>query len=59
MHTYLLLQQMDEFEIEAVDLGEVKQVIVGHDGKGAGAGWDVSKMVVQEGDKEFYFPCDR
>ncbi|XP_070556277.1 uncharacterized protein [Ptychodera flava] len=54
--------QKDIFEIEAVHLGDLKKVVVGHDGKKAGEGWFVEKVLIKESedtDKGWYFPCDR
>ena len=44
-------------------LDDLEKVVVGHDGKGAGAGWYLEKIFVKESsdpnNKEYYFPCDR
>ncbi|XP_078530890.1 lipoxygenase homology domain-containing protein 1 isoform X2 [Lissotriton helveticus] len=54
---------VDEFIIEAVSLKQVRRVRIGHDGKGGGCGWYLSKVVVREdGQPETQaveFPCDR
>ncbi|XP_041854417.1 lipoxygenase homology domain-containing protein 1 isoform X1 [Melanotaenia boesemani] len=54
---------LDEFIIEAVALGQVRRVRIGHDGKGGGCGWFLDKVVVrEEGQAEanaVEFPCDR
>ncbi|XP_006819004.1 lipoxygenase homology domain-containing protein 1-like, partial [Saccoglossus kowalevskii] len=52
--------QVDMFEIEAVSLGELQKVVVGHDNKEAGQGWFCEKVIVkeaQDSDAEFHFPC--
>uniref|UniRef100_A0A3P8UHJ0 Lipoxygenase homology PLAT domains 1 n=1 Tax=Cynoglossus semilaevis TaxID=244447 RepID=A0A3P8UHJ0_CYNSE len=53
----------DEFLIEAVFLGLVNRVRVGHDGRGGGCGWFLDKVMVrEEGQPESMaveFPCDR
>lgn len=55
--------QMDVYKLEAVTLGEVTQVWVGHNGKGRGAGWFCDKIIVKEGPshdaEEYYFSCGR
>ena len=56
--------QMDTFEFEAVDLGDLDSVIVSHDGRGHGAGIFLDKIVVKERDSEnsdlqYVFPCGR
>lgn len=55
--------QHDEFLIEAVLLGQVRRVRVGHDGRGGGCGWYLDKVLVrEEGQPEsvaIEFPCDR
>ncbi|KAM7392648.1 hypothetical protein PAMA_007662 [Pampus argenteus] len=53
----------DEFLIEAVALGQVRRVRVGHDGRGGGCGWFLDKVMVrEEGQPEslaIEFPCFR
>ncbi|KAJ3604053.1 hypothetical protein NHX12_028794 [Muraenolepis orangiensis] len=54
---------MDEFIIEAVCLGQVQRVRIGHDGRGGGCGWFLDKVLVrEEGQAESQaveFPCNR
>ncbi|XP_047448234.1 lipoxygenase homology domain-containing protein 1 [Mugil cephalus] len=54
---------LDEFIIEAVSLGPIRRVRIGHDGKGGGCGWFLEKVVVrEEGQAEanaVEFPCSR
>ncbi|KAL0965208.1 hypothetical protein UPYG_G00278200 [Umbra pygmaea] len=53
----------DEFLIEAVFLGQVRRLRVGHDGRGGGCGWFLDKVMVrEEGQPEstaIEFPCYR
>ncbi|XP_078677295.1 uncharacterized protein LOC144913960 isoform X2 [Branchiostoma floridae x Branchiostoma belcheri] len=54
--------QMDLFEVEAVSLGELQKVVIGHDGHGLGSGWHLDKVVIKESpvaDKKYTFPCNR
>lgn len=54
--------QVDIFTIEAVTLLKMNKVIIGHDGKGAGAGWFLDKVVVKQEGSEKYdcvFECGR
>ncbi|XP_041483698.1 uncharacterized protein LOC121430484 isoform X9 [Lytechinus variegatus] len=54
--------QMDGYEVEAVFLGKVSKVIVGHDGKEEGQGWCLEKIVVKESrtaKNEAIFPCEK
>lgn len=54
--------QMDVFEIEAVALGKLQKVVVGHDGEEKGQGWYLEKIVIKESKNaknEFFFPCKR
>ena len=39
---------MDEFIVEAVSLGQVLRVRIGHDGRGGGCGWFLDKVLVRE-----------
>ncbi|XP_071008463.1 lipoxygenase homology domain-containing protein 1 [Oncorhynchus clarkii lewisi] len=53
----------DEFLTEAVSLGQVRRVRIGHDGRGGGCGWFLDKVLVrEEGQPEsaaIEFPCNR
>uniref|UniRef100_A0A3B4YR02 Lipoxygenase homology PLAT domains 1 n=1 Tax=Seriola lalandi dorsalis TaxID=1841481 RepID=A0A3B4YR02_SERLL len=53
---------MDEFIVEAVAIGQVRRVRIGHDGKGGGCGWFLDKVIVrEEGQAEAHaveFPCN-
>uniref|UniRef100_A0A3Q1F1I1 Lipoxygenase homology PLAT domains 1b n=1 Tax=Acanthochromis polyacanthus TaxID=80966 RepID=A0A3Q1F1I1_9TELE len=53
---------LDEFVIEAVNIGQVRRVRIGHDGKGGGCGWFLDKVIVrEEGQAEAHaveFPCN-
>ncbi|KAM9225590.1 lipoxygenase homology domain-containing protein 1 isoform 3-T3 [Dugong dugon] len=53
----------DEFTIEAVTLRKVRRVRIRHDGKGAGSGWYLERVLVrEEGQPEsdnVEFPCFR
>lgn len=55
--------QGDEFIIEAVSIGQIRRVRIGHDGRGGGCGWFLDKVVVrEEGQAEseaVEFPCNR
>eukprot|EP00056_Hartaetosiga_gracilis_P011787 m.180988 g.180988 ORF g.180988 m.180988 type:complete len:2129 (+) comp13581_c0_seq3:61-6447(+) len=37
---------IDEFVLNALDLGDLTKIRIGHDGKGAGAGWCLDKVVI-------------
>uniref|UniRef100_A0A8C2ZJA1 Lipoxygenase homology PLAT domains 1 n=1 Tax=Cyclopterus lumpus TaxID=8103 RepID=A0A8C2ZJA1_CYCLU len=54
---------LDEFIVEAVALGKIRRVRIGHDGKGGGCGWFLDKVIVrEEGQAEanaVEFPCNR
>ncbi|XP_056889256.1 lipoxygenase homology domain-containing protein 1 [Takifugu flavidus] len=39
---------LDEFIIEAVAIGQILRVRIGHDGKGGGCGWFLNKVIVRE-----------
>ncbi|XP_048065057.1 lipoxygenase homology domain-containing protein 1 isoform X2 [Megalobrama amblycephala] len=53
----------DEFIIEAVSIGQVRRVRIGHDGRGGGCGWFLDKVLIrEEGQAESQaveFPCNR
>uniref|UniRef100_A0A3Q3MN87 Lipoxygenase homology domains 1b n=1 Tax=Mastacembelus armatus TaxID=205130 RepID=A0A3Q3MN87_9TELE len=54
---------LDEFIIEAVAIGQIRRVRIGHNGKGGGCGWFLDKVIVrEEGQAEAQaveFPCNR
>ncbi len=53
---------MDSFILEAVSLRELEKLKIGHNGKGAGAGWFLDKVVVKQLGSTSYdtaFPCGR
>jgi len=37
---------IDIFSIETLDIGEIKQIVIGHDGKGLGSAWLCDKVFV-------------
>uniref|UniRef100_A0A672MGV6 Lipoxygenase homology domain-containing protein 1-like n=1 Tax=Sinocyclocheilus grahami TaxID=75366 RepID=A0A672MGV6_SINGR len=53
----------DEFLVEAVNLGLIRRVRIGHDGRGGGCGWFLDKVMIrEEGQPEassIEFPCYR
>jgi len=52
---------IDIFSIETLDIGEIKQIVIGHDGKGLGSAWLCDKVfVVNEHTKQrWMFPCKK
>ena len=49
--------QKDTFCLEAVDLGELDTIIVGHDGTGPGSAWKLDSVLVKKSKQEvYYFP---
>ena len=53
---------MDEFEVEAVDLGGIKKMRIGHDSTEKMDAWFLVKALVWEADdqqRQWDFPCDR
>ncbi|XP_076005611.1 lipoxygenase homology domain-containing protein 1 [Genypterus blacodes] len=54
---------MDEFIVEAVTIGQVLRVRIGHDGRGGGCGWFLDKVKVREegqaDSQSIDFPCNR
>ncbi|XP_071795423.1 lipoxygenase homology domain-containing protein 1-like [Asterias amurensis] len=51
----------DEFIIEAVDIGEIQKIKIGHDNKGGFAGWKLDKVEIDAPSlgKKWFFPCGR
>ncbi|XP_069127319.1 uncharacterized protein [Argopecten irradians] len=53
---------MDVFQIEAVSLGDLKKITIGHNNKGADPGWFLDKVVIKEEESnadDIFFPCNR
>ena len=54
--------KVDQFDLEAVDLQKLTKVIVGHDGKEAGAGWFLKQVIIKEAAesrRRYVFNCNR
>nr|XP_015208918.1 PREDICTED: oxygen-regulated protein 1 [Lepisosteus oculatus] len=53
--------QVDTFTLEAVHLGHLEKVVIGHDGLGEGSGWFLEKVVLTDSlkDVEYTFLCNR
>ena len=53
--------QVDEFKIEALDLGSLTKLQIEHDNKGFGAGWFLDKVVVTNltDNTTTHFPCSQ
>ncbi|MEQ2279977.1 hypothetical protein AMECASPLE_014829, partial [Ameca splendens] len=54
---------MDEFIVEAVTIGLIRRLRIGHNGKGSGCGWFLDKVIVREEGKAeakaLEFLCNR
>ncbi|XP_062867638.1 lipoxygenase homology domain-containing protein 1-like [Trichomycterus rosablanca] len=54
---------IDEFVIEAVSIGEIRRLRIGHDGRGGGCGWFLEKILIREEGQpdstNIEFPCHR
>ena len=62
MFSYKNHTQIDQFELQAVDLGQLKRVTVGHDGTGRGAGWFLEKLIIldpADAEQSTTFECNR
>ncbi|TFK11366.1 myelin P2 protein-like [Platysternon megacephalum] len=53
--------QTDLFLLEAVHLGNLYKIVIGHNGLGSGNGWFLEKIVVKDPvtDLDYSFPCHR
>ena len=53
--------QVDKFSIDAIDLGTLKSINIGHDNSGFGSGWFLEKATVRNTitGAEYYFLCGR
>ncbi len=54
--------QVDVFELEAVDLSELRRVVIGHDVATVGDGWKLDRVIIKPGpdsNQRAVFPCRR
>jgi len=53
--------RIDVFSIDTLDLGELKQAIIGHDGKGVGSAWYLDKVFIvnEVTNQRWMFPCKK
>ncbi|KAI8493666.1 Lipoxygenase y domain-containing protein 1, partial [Branchiostoma belcheri] len=53
--------QLDEFTLEAVDIGELKKIKIWHDNKGGFAGWFLESVEINAPSlgQKWFFPCGR
>ena len=54
--------QVDEFQIDAIRLGDLKMIRIGHDTSGTGDAWFLDKVIIkdpEENEKQFTFLCNR
>jgi hypothetical protein len=53
--------QSDEFSIDMIDIGNIKNVRIRHDNKGKKPGWFLDRIIVhnENTDQEWTFPCMR
>ena len=53
--------QIDDFQFEAVCLGKLYSIQIGHDGRGLGADWYLEQVAIADKsfDELFIFPCKR
>lgn len=49
---------IDTFEFQCVDLGDIQKILIGHDGTGIGSGWflETVKVTISK-TKQIVFPC--
>jgi len=52
---------VDKFQVDTVDLGELKKIIIGHNNAGFGADWFLQNVSVRNeiNGKDYHFPCGR
>lgn len=51
----------DVFEIKSSDVGLIRKIKIGHDGKGIGSGWHLKEVIIDAPKlgKKLRFPCNR
>ena len=57
----MCIYRVEEFEVECPYVGPIQRVHVEHDNTGAGPGWFLHQVTVEDIDKGhmYEFPCDR
>ena len=61
-YTYVYIFQTDIFHLEAVSLGTLQKITIGHDGTMAGQGWYLDEVVIREFEdakEEYIFTCEK
>ena len=48
----------DTFLVRAANVGDLKQLKIGHDNKGIGPGWHLKEVLIECNNKRFLFPCN-
>ncbi len=53
--------QTDKFEVKEADVGEIRKILIGHDGRGIGSGWHLKEVIIDAPKlgKKWRFPCGR
>lgn len=54
--------QVEVFEVEAVDLLDLKSLLIGHEGSGENNGWFLEKITIKprlDEETEYVFECDK
>lgn len=51
----------DVFEIKEADVGDLRKIKIGHDGRGASSGWHLKEVIIDAPKlgKRWKFPCGR
>jgi hypothetical protein len=53
--------RVDNFGVQTTDLGELKSITIGHNGRGFGSAWFLDKVFIinDKTEKKWVFPCNR
>jgi hypothetical protein len=59
--SHLIFPQEDVFYHDDMDMGDIKELEIGHDNSGVGPSWHLQEVIIFDltANKRFAFPCDR
>ena len=61
-YSFIFVLQTDTFVVQAVDLGRLMQIQIGHGGQGPGSGWYLKTVTVKESmeaQEKYIFKCEQ
>ncbi|CAF0746946.1 unnamed protein product [Brachionus calyciflorus] len=51
--------QTDIFEINEIDVGKIKTILIGHDNRGISPNWHLKEIIIEKNAEKYVFPCSK